>query len=77
MIPYDHTFNLNTARECDQLVDLTKQTVTECKTELEKLRNSDQKENQPNDKEIFNCKSKCFLYINGTCVENFERITTW
>lgn len=42
------------ARECDQLVDLTKQTVAECKTELEKLRNSDQKENQPNDKEIFN-----------------------
>ena len=48
-----HIFNLNEARECDQLVDLTKQTVTECKTELEKLRNSDQKENQPNDKEIF------------------------
>lgn len=39
------------ARECDQLVDLTKQTVVECKTELEKLRNSDQKENQPNDKD--------------------------
>ena len=47
-------YNRFKARECDQLVDLTKQTVAECKTELEKLRNSDQKENQPNDKEIFN-----------------------
>jgi len=53
------------ARECDQLVDLTKQTVVECKTELEKLRNSDQKENQPNDKEIFNYFYNSFLDMNS------------
>ena len=51
------------ARECDQLVDLTKQTVAECKTELEKLRNSDQKENQPNDKEIFNFSHHLLIFL--------------